>query len=257
MAKQKKNFIKYIKAFSLIEVMLSLIILSIVTAAVVPVITKKITGKSIKIEAEENNEESEYTTDCQDLIIDGEKVGPNCTICTKGEDAVCKQCPIECDEGMLVNIAACKCVECKAENCEECQTENKCFKCMISESGVYYSNNGNCEICPLGHYCDGIEAIPCPKGSYSNDALGSQACTACPKDTYFNPEQEEGATSDEVCLPCPGNQYADQGSLSCTECKSTDEGNCACTKADDTCVRCKDGYNLNNNGVCVLSEQGG
>ena len=163
--------------------MLSLIILSIVTAAVVPVITKKITSKSIKIEAEEKNEESEYTTDCQELIIDGEKVGSDCTLCTKGENAICKQCPIECDEGMLVDIRACKCVECKAENCEACKTENYCFKCMISESGVYYSNNGNCEICPLGHYCDGIKATPCPKGSYSNDVLGSQACTACPKDT--------------------------------------------------------------------------
>ena len=248
MAKQKKNFIKYIKAFSLIEVMLSLIILSIVTAAVVPVITKKITSKSIKIEAEEKNEESEYTTDCN-------KISENCTICTKGDDAVCKQCPIECDEGMLVDIAACKCAVCSVENCEACKTENYCFKCMISESGVYYSNNGNCEICPLGHYCNGITATPCPKGSYSNDVLGSQACIACPKDTYFKSD-EEGATSDEVCLPCPGNQYADQGSLSCTECKSTDEGNCACTKDDNTCARCKDGYNLNN-GVCELSEQGG
>ena len=247
MAKQKKNFIKYIKAFSLIEVMLSLIILSIVTAAVVPVITKKITSKSIKIEAEEKNEESEYTTDCQELIIDGEKVGSDCTLCTKGENAICKQCPIECDEGMLVDIPTCKCVLCSAENCEYCRTETTCYKCMVSESGVYYSNNGNCEICPLGHYCDGITATPCPKGSYSNDVLGSQACIACPENSYSN---DEGTS----CVSCPDGTYPDQEALKCAQCKNTDEDNCACTKDDDTCARCKEGYNLNNDGGCDVVE---
>ena len=221
--------IKKIAAFSLIEVMLSLIILSIVTAAVVPVITKKITNKSIKIEAEEKNEESDYTTDCSQLI-NSKMVGENCTLCNKGEGAVCKQCPMECDEGMFLDIPTCSCIPCGVPDCVTCKTTDYCFKCYASAGAAYYSDNGECKECPSGSYCNGIKATPCPKDTFS-------------------------ANSAISCQPCLGDEYADQGSSSCTKCKSTDAGNCACTKADDACARCKDGYNLNN-GVCELSEQG-
>ena len=233
-------------AFSLIEVMISLIILSLVTAAVVPVITKKITKKSIKIEYEENSEKNEYTTDCSELIASN-MVSENCILCTKGDNAVCKRCPIECSENMFVDISTCECKECKLPDCEACKTEFFCYKCYVGESGVYYSDSGECKLCPKGAYCNGITATLCPKGSYSDDELGSQACIACPENTY---SETEGATS---CTPCPEGKYAEQGSASCSSCISTDEGNCACTKSDDTCVRCKFGYKLNN-GVCEVVE---
>ena len=119
---------KKISGFSLVELMISLIVISIVTAAFAPIVTKKIKTSDMSI----GTGSSDYVFDetiCSNSVA-------NCSICVKDE---CVRCKI----GYYLDGDTCKVC---SDNCAVCDSQNGCTKC---DKG-YYLNETNCETCPLG-----------------------------------------------------------------------------------------------------------
>ena len=143
-------------AFSLVELMISLIVISIVTAAFAPVITKK-----LKVE-----DRSLWAKSTVDYIYDEEictKKVENCAMCLADTCIRCK------NNYYLKNNS---CIEC-SKGCVNCDITQGCTRC---ETG-YYLDNGICTMCPEGcAKCDSATSCSeCKQGYYIN---GSN-CTEC------------------------------------------------------------------------------
>ena len=133
------------KAFSLIELMISLITISCIVAAFMPVISKKLSSSNVTISG---NNISDITTECSD------KFSSNCKLCTK---SYCIQCELNsCPIGQYAESKSCSCKDCSTlhTNCIECDS-TKCTKCKDNN---YYIKNNKCESCPTNKICDGINA---------------------------------------------------------------------------------------------------
>lgn len=98
MQKNDSRF-KFSKAFSLIELMISLIVISLVAAAFVPVITKKLVKSSIVAGSMGNNGSNGVSSNCS-------KISEDCTLCA-GD--TCLSCKNKCDTGEVLNSQNCKC----------------------------------------------------------------------------------------------------------------------------------------------------
>ena len=122
---KNKNYL----GFSLVELMISLIVISLVAAAFAPVITKKLKTSSIIA----GGMASEISDQCE------EKFGSDCKLCTK---SYCVQCSKSCDNTTFSETKTCSCKSCslKFSNCENCTSE-KCTKCASD----YYIKDNKCE----------------------------------------------------------------------------------------------------------------
>lgn len=98
MQKNDSRF-KISKAFSLIELMISLIVISLVAAAFVPVITKKLVKSSIVAGSMGNNGSNGVSSNCS-------KISEDCTLCA-GD--TCLSCKNKCGTGEVLNSQNCKC----------------------------------------------------------------------------------------------------------------------------------------------------
>lgn len=108
----KQNFKKHFGlkrfAFSLVELMISLIVVSLVAAAFVPVITKKLATSSVVSgsigDSVETNEKCE------------EKFGLYCTSCTKD---TCLSCAKNCNYDQMLDVNNCVCKSCYNGVCKK------------------------------------------------------------------------------------------------------------------------------------------
>ena len=209
---------EYKKAFSLIELMISLITISCIIAAFAPVMTKKLKNSSITASL------SEITTKC-------DKFSSNCTLCYSDK---CIVCSIYCNENQYKNDGSCICENCseKYAGCIRCD-DKQCRKCA---SGYGLTIDGKCKQCSAGYYSDGTyDCIACPIDQYQNQK-GKSSCISCPA----NQGAEVGSSSCTTCSTKITN---------CLECSNLSQ----CTKCDagyylnsnNTCTQCPKGSYCN------------
>ena len=235
---------KHIKAFSLIELMISLITISCIVAAFTPVITKKLKISNVTISG---NNVSDITTECSD------KFSSNCKLCTK---SYCIQCELSsCPIGQYTESKSCSCKNCSDifSNCSECDS-TKCTKCKDNN---YYINNGKCENCPTNKICDGINAYDksyCtnpPAGYYCDGnnikrcidkynmycaTCNNSSCLSCNTSYYL---------SNGNCFPCSSGCTQCINANYCTKCNSSVILNTATHKCDRSCM-----YAISNCSYC-------
>ncbi|MBR1617614.1 prepilin-type N-terminal cleavage/methylation domain-containing protein, partial [bacterium] len=137
-------------AFSLIELLISLIAISCITAAFAPVISKRLTSGALSIGAGEVKVTSGNFLPIPECH---EKYGSLCNLC--GPEG-CYGCSKTCQDGEYINVSKCTCTNCEDNidgydaNCIKCDGE-KCFQCS---NGYYLVNQSKkCKICPAGYYC--------------------------------------------------------------------------------------------------------
>ncbi len=138
----KSKRLKQILAFSLVELMISLIIVSSVTAAFTPVITKKLKSGAISIGS--GSIDLSHTVpgeeECrQKLQAALGKVIQNCMLCTlePGKEK-CLSCWAPCTVTQYKKIDDCSCINCSS-------AFSKCYSC----------SKDNCEVCSSGYYLEG------------------------------------------------------------------------------------------------------
>lgn len=187
------NSRKIQKAFSLVELMVTLIVISVIVSVCAPIITKKLSSKAITV-SEKGGDLSVIRSDCEAF----ENFGGKCSACL---DNVCLLCEITCTEAQYKNIGKCQCENCsdRSTGCLKCSSTG----CDLCQSGYYLNEQKDCIICEAGHKCsDGINKEICSAGYYQN-LTGQTSCKACL--TSNGNYSAQGATS---CLSCTQGQYA-------------------------------------------------
>ncbi|EFO64063.1 VSP [Giardia lamblia P15] len=171
-----------------------------------------------------------------------------------------KKCK-KCAAGQKPNTAGDKCFSCPDENCERCDSENKCARCNNGEPPA----DGACPVAGKGCHssCDGC----------TEDAMTNQAnkCTGCKEGLYLKPEPTDGqsgtcltaadCTSDQthftkekagdskkMCLPC---NDATHGITDCKKCtlKTLSEG----AEPIVVCSECADKWLTPPGNACLES----
>ena len=201
--------------------MISLIIISAITAAFVPVMTKKISKGSVNI-----TPKLTITQNCP-MFTHPSQGGTSSSSCGKcafcdiqRASQRCIICNCNCDSGTLDRIGTFKnSNDCTCRSCTEIDS-----KCMVCTTGAictacqrgYYLSNNTCTICPAGYYCpDGVNKKPCEAGYY---CTGRNNRTPCPAGTYSN---TQNATSSSICVRvCPENCATCDDYANCTSCVS-------------------------------------
>lgn len=167
------------KAFSLIELLISLIVISIITTALAPVITKKLKYKNITMASKQ------MKIDCAAF----DSKDGSCLMCDEKQCSLCTS-SISVPTGYYVNpnlscdYKPCsgfdaQCKSCTKEGCEECNAwyeltaEKKCKKITTCNKG-YYVQGSECKQCPENYIQPNDTSIatsctPCPSGQISND----------------------------------------------------------------------------------------
>ena len=145
-------------AFSTIELMVTLIVIMIIMASLVPAITKKLNTRSVNIGGTigTSNSNIEFEPDCSHINSD-------CELCTS---TTCMLCLKICPTGQYAKTSDCTCKPCSdifSSDCIAC-TNKKCKKC---DSDTKYIDNNTCTICSIGSYCDSINKITCEEGKYT------------------------------------------------------------------------------------------
>jgi len=134
---------KHQKAFSLIELMISLIVISIVTAAFTPILSKKLKSADLSLSSS-----VEYNYDeafCSSIT-------QNCSVCTGSSCEKCASGYYLDDNGA--------CVECGVQNCSRCVDSSTCSEC---KDGYYYDTTSKkCVQCMTGcKKCDKTQCLAC------------------------------------------------------------------------------------------------
>ena len=225
----KKKF-----AFSLIELLISLIVISCITAAFTPIITKKFSSGVF------GGGSYDLTVDCTD------KFGDFCTLCTSGG---CIDCGISCPDGEYMDTKNCICLPCKdkyGEDCEKCN-EMKCLTCPV---GQYIDSDDNCQLC---------------SDKFSNCATCTESeCTSCADGYVLTDKKCEincskfgsncANCTDLQCITCKTNYKLSKGY--CTpDCENLFGPNCiSCSTS--RCQRCIDGYGGNKCTVYCSAKYG-
>lgn len=279
------------KGFSLVELLVSLIIISLIVAIFAPIMTKRLVQTKTAVV-------SKISSQCDVL-------SPDCKLCiTASGDKKCLLCEKKCSEiNMFLNKEKCICENCSAlnANCEKC-ADGKCLKCKAGyglalngkctsspcESGTYSDGSHSCtacakgtfstgigssvcEKCPKGYYCLGGSSLTlCPAGTYGA-VIGAQSqadCTSCPTGYYClggtnktpcgagKRNSTEGATNSSFCIPCLAGTYQPYDSSSvCYMCNGNYQySNSSGAK---TCSVCPAGQMANSSGTgCVSCPQG-
>ncbi len=153
--------------FSLVELLISLIVISCITAAFTPLITKKFSsgvfggGGSV----------SDISADC-------DKFGPNCNLCTSNFCLSCTGLTCVSDEYKDNKSCTCKkCTEKYGDYCTKC-TEEKCLTCL---DGQYLDENQNCKPCTNKFSncssCTLYQCNACKDGYILIDPTSTSSCT--------------------------------------------------------------------------------
>lgn len=154
--------------FSLVELLISLIVISCITAAFSPLITKKFNNAIYG----GGGAVSDITNEC-------EKFGENCTLCTSNFCIVCQGLTCAEDEYKDTRSCTCKkCTETYGEKCTKCNED----KCLICPQGQFLNENEQCEDCSAQFnncaQCTAIKCTSCTKGFVMTDPGSSNPCAA-------------------------------------------------------------------------------
>jgi len=232
-------------AFSLVELMISLITISCIAAAFTPVITKKLKKQDVALSLAQT---SEIISPCiKDAsgtkFIQGGDDNSDCQLCTM---AKCIKCQKECGNGTYLDSNACECISCdkfkgEGENgtCLTC-TKNGCTECKSEPvPGFKIDEQGFCKACPssryesngkdkcavicdenkVGIYCKDNKEIPCDNivssCSDCKTIAGKPTCTKCGNYSYLENNECKGCGL-SYCYACKkiNNQ------VSCLGCQS-------------------------------------
>ena len=207
------------QAFSLVEILVALIAVGCISAALAPVITKKLKSNGVSIGGGGiggKTENVEFIMDCSDFGVD-------CTLCFNDK---CVLCSKECNSDQYVNTPDCTCKACFNidVNCIEC-TSKKCKKC--AENYGLNLASGKCYLCTNGQSSDGMSE-----------------CANCPEN-YFCVDGNK--------TPCATNQFAPVNSTSCTNCTDKWEHCAKCNPRE--CLECEPSYRKKEDGSCMLGVQ--
>ena len=206
---------KLLLAFSLVEISISLIVIAIILAALMPVITKRLTASS--------TQRNKISTNCASLFPDASGYCAMCYVNPKR----CIICTRTCNGDEFKNVDKCICESCRIKysdtHCSRCNSQ----RCLQCDNGYYLDGNNKCTICPKGYYCyqNGETSIkaPCAKG-YAAPNEGMSACVACSKSTST----------------IQGSVAINEGSINCTLCNN---GYYASISSQTTsCNICPSGY---------------
>jgi len=274
-------------AFSLVELMISLITISCIAAAFTPVITKRLKKQDIALSLAQT---SEITSECAPFGFPSE-----CKLCTK---AYCINCEKKCGSDEYAETKTCTCKKCSthdkiknsplASKCISCDNAG-CIACINtgSEEGKYYINNNLCEPCgdSSKYYCDGITRFDKTKCTASSgyvcvngiktlcstavndakcedcttDSNGRPYCTGCRSYMFLNSNKKCQDCAMGGCSSCINNTYCtgcDGGSLLNTtthrcgiSCRTVNEHcmHCYGDQTNNSCARCDSGYYVNPN----------
>ena len=201
------------------EILVALIAVSCISAALAPVITKKLKSNAVSIGGGGiggKTEDVEFVMDCSDF-------GTDCTMCFNDK---CVLCTKECNDDQYVNTPDCTCADCTDvdPNCIEC-TSKKCRKCA-ENYGLNLSTK-KCYLCTNGQSSDGMSE-----------------CANCPEN-YFCVDGNK--------TPCASNQFAPANSTSCTNCADKWEHCIKCNPRE--CLECEPLYRKKEDGTCMMSTQ--
>ena len=192
---------KKIFGFSLVELMISLIVISVVTAAFAPVVTKKLKTSDQSI----GSASVDYIFD--ESICSSKKA--NCSVCVGSE------C-LRCRAGYYINDG--NCIACDS-NCITCDHEQGCKKC----SDGYYLDGTTCKTCPTGcaKCTNAATCTQCNQGYYISGTvcnLCDPACVSCSPTMGCLLCRDDTQLSDKNCsaLSCKTYQYKHKNK--CLEC---------------------------------------
>lgn len=212
-------------AFSLVEVVISLIIISLITAAFAPIMSKKLTSSKTAVQ----NKMS--TATCSSIDAD-------CKLCTTTNGVKkCLTCLKKCSVNEYLDAESCSCKPCSsiASNCVSC-TSSKCIKCS-GGYGLSTSGTSVCTQCTAGKYSEGTTVCKtCPDGTYTSSA-GQSACASCPAGYYC---------TGGIKTACSSGTYSLKNAASCTVCSN---GSYTSSSAQSACAVCEAGY------YCVNGER--
>ena len=152
--------IKKILAFTVVELIISMITISCLTAAFIPVMTKKIKARQAG--------NSNYKISCSTLFNKG------CHFCTPKKCIVC-ELP-DCLAPKVVNVPDCTCKNCSISNCSECNFDGA--TCRVCSVGYELKDGGCSKInCADGKFWNGSTCATCPGNCTKCTNLTT--CTAC------------------------------------------------------------------------------
>ena len=225
------------KGFSLVELLISLIVISCITAAFTPIITKKFSSGVFGGSSGSNG----WSDECKDISTD-------CKLCFKDE---CVMCNLDCTiDGQYEDTPSCKCLPCTdkfGSNCTKCESD-KCESCLDGS----YLDNGNCVDCKSKfEHCTKCDKNEC-KTCETNYKLDNGKCVPdCTK--FFN---ENCTTCDELsCKTCKPN-YDLVGNDCIANCPIKFGENCI-TCSDTACTACSGNYILSNGSCTTCSAKFG
>ncbi len=229
---------KFVKAFSLIELTISLIIMAAIAAAFTPVITKKIKASDIIAGV------GSLSTNCDNENFVGPDGNNYCKLCN-GDN--CLACTRSCENNEYLDVYSCKCVSCTSAengygpNCAKCD-DSKCTKCI---SG-YYLNGNSCA--PCSENCTECNSNGCKKCEEGYKKISNGTCVQCGKGQKW---------TNDGCESCEPGTFQPEDAFIGTECTPCTPNCAQCDSQTGICSNCEDGYNLNSNSnTCVQCPAG-
>ncbi len=224
--------LNFTKGFSLVELLTSLITISVIVAGFAPVVTHKLKHGGVSITKGET-----ITNKCDHF-------SPKCQLCTKNK---CLICNLSCSENEYLDKDNCKCLPCP-QNCHNCNETG----CLVCKDG-YQKEGSKCNACNPGFYSSAGELCKkCPKGQKANALTAASKCIDCNGDNEY--QDLEAQTSCKICsgfitnnhkecITCPMGTF--WNGSQCTDCE-------AGTYSDSTnatvCKQCLEGTYQNENG---------
>ena len=146
--------------FSLIELMVTMVVISVLLAAFMPIVTKKMKSSSTALKLSGG-----VSTKCTNISND-------CKLCSKN---ICLLCTLSCPPSEYKDTLSCTCKSCSiySNNCLECNDE-KCKSCI--EGYGLTNTSPYCTPCQITQYSDGTkECKTCPSGQYT-DTINQSSC---------------------------------------------------------------------------------
>ncbi len=237
--KKIKNFVK---AFSLIELMITIITVAAITAAFTPVLSKKIQSSTTGA----SKEARLSILDCAD------KFGDKCKFCTKNE---CLVCLSGCEnENETLDRKTCSCISCSSidENCTECKN-NRCTQC---NEGYYVNSEDKCSKCRIGHKCpNGKDEEECdPLEGLYQDEEQQTTCDSCRGENKYCSQCTSNSVgtcrncikgyklSGTSCQACTKGTYQNQDNYAGNSCTGCSAGTYNSNTAETQCYVCEAGY---------------
>jgi len=224
--KNKLNFKRFL-AFSVIELVITLIAVSCLMAGFAPAIQKKLKQNAFKIHNRE--------------VLTGNNCPDGCAVCYTDK---CLLCVKICPGGQELDSESCTCVSC-AEHCDQCSS-SVCTNC---DTG-YRLTNGQCNMCDATYSwnssnrtctkCQGSSF--CPGFNFTSQSCPSNA--SCSNGEYLrcNSGYYRNITDNNFYCSASG-RYENYNSYSCSSCRSG--------------YYCPDGiyeYSCPSNAVCSSNE---